>query len=71
MEVQPFQEELDGRRDRCRRFSDAQAPEVAELVVEAGGEIVANVDETWTRPRSIARRERGWNPAFKRNGLHA
>lgn len=53
------------------RFSDAQAPEVAELVVEAGGEIVANVDETWTRPRSIARRERGWNPAFKRNGLHA
>lgn len=33
------------------RFSDDQAPVVAELVREAGGEIVANVDETWTRPR--------------------
>lgn len=54
------------------RFSDDQAPEVAKLVREAGGEIVANVDERWTRPREApAPRRQGWNPAFKRNGLHA
>ncbi len=33
------------------RFQDDQAPEVTDLVREAGGEIVVNVDEAWTRPR--------------------
>lgn len=50
------------------RFSDAQAPEVAELVLEAGGEIVADVDEMLTRPRS-APRAPDWSPTFKRDGL--
>ena len=52
------------------RFSDAQAPEVAELVREAGGEIVANVDESWTRPRVVPRRPR-WKPTIERDGLLA
>lgn len=52
------------------RFSDAQAPEVAELVLEAGGEIVANVDEMLTRPR-VAPRAPDWSPTFKRDGLLA
>jgi hypothetical protein len=45
------------------RFADEQAPEVAEIVREAGGEIVANVDESWTRPRV--------SPTFRRHGLRA
>ncbi len=46
------------------RFSDAQAPEVAELVREAGGEIVANVDESLTRPRANPRGQT-WNTPLK------
>jgi hypothetical protein len=34
------------------RFADERTDEVAKLVREAGGEIVADVDERWTRPRS-------------------
>jgi hypothetical protein len=34
------------------RFSDHDVPEVAQLVHKAGGEIVADVDERWTLPRS-------------------
>ncbi len=52
------------------RFSDAQASEVAELVREAGGEIVANVDETWTRPR-VASWRGTWHSTYKRDGLLA
>jgi hypothetical protein len=52
------------------RFSDAQAPEVAQMVRDAGGEMVANIDEILTRPRVIPRREE-WNRTLKRNGLHA
>ncbi len=52
------------------RFEDDQAAEVAELVCAAGGEIVANVDETWTRPRS-ATSGSGWNPIFRGDRLHA
>lgn len=56
------------------RFADEQVPEVAKLVREAGGEIVANVDESWTRPRvapgrptSLPRRA----PSFRSGGLRA
>jgi hypothetical protein len=34
------------------RFPEHDAAEVAKLVRDAGGEIVANVDERWTLPRS-------------------
>jgi hypothetical protein len=37
------------------RFADELAPKVADLVQAAGGEIVADVDETWTRPREVTR----------------
>lgn len=33
------------------RFAEEQTEKVASLVHEAGGEIVVNVDERWTRPR--------------------
>ena len=52
------------------RFDDAQAPQVAELVRECGGEIVANVDETWTRPRIVSRRP-SWSQSFNRDGARA
>ncbi|HVM31049.1 MAG TPA: hypothetical protein VM305_09835 [Candidatus Limnocylindrales bacterium] len=32
-------------------FPEEQAPRVQEIVRQAGGEIVADVDERWTRPR--------------------
>jgi hypothetical protein len=52
------------------RFEDETAPRVAELVRDGGGEIVANVDESWTRPRSTTRS--AWSTqAFSRDGLHA
>jgi hypothetical protein len=37
------------------RFPDERLPEVTRLVREAGGEIVANLDERLTRPRSETR----------------
>ena len=43
------------------QFSDEEAAAVAELVREGGGEIVANVDETWTRPRVVAH-PTTWDP---------
>ena len=52
------------------RFPDEEAPRVAEIVRECGGEIVANVDESWTRPRAAAERPT-WGPALKRDALHA
>jgi len=35
------------------RVPDEQAAEVTELVRQNGGEVVANVDERWTMPRSV------------------
>jgi hypothetical protein len=52
------------------RFEDEVAPRVAEVVTEAGGEIVANVDETWTRPTPPPRRPT-WSDVYRRDGLHA
>jgi hypothetical protein len=37
------------------RFPDERLPEITRLVREAGGEIVANLDERLTRPRSGTR----------------
>ena len=44
------------------RFADDSADTVVALVREAGGEIVANVDETWTQSRdlSVARPAGRW-----------
>ena len=50
------------------KFADEQAPRVAQLVRESGGEIVANVDESWTRPRVAPRGN--WAPSLNRNGLN-
>ncbi len=43
------------------RFADEEASAVAELVREGGGEIVANVDEKWTQPRSTVQPS-PWSP---------
>ena len=53
------------------RFDDEAAPRVAELVRDGGGEIVANVDETWTRPRPAPLERPAWSQTFSRDGLHA
>ena len=54
------------------RFADEQAPKVTELVHEAGGEIVVNIDESWTRPR-MPSNHRKWSqpPRLNRDGLRA
>lgn len=52
------------------RFTDEIAPRVAEAVRQAGGEIVANVDETWTKPKPAPRRP-SWSDIYRRDGLHA
>jgi hypothetical protein len=36
------------------RVPDERAPEVARIVRESGGEVVADVDERWTQPRTAA-----------------
>ena len=51
-------------------FLDEDAPAVAEFVREVGGEVVANVDETWTRPRVKASRN-PWGSPFRRGSVHA
>lgn len=52
------------------RFADDQAPEVAALVQAGGGEIVVNVDESWTRPRAASNRTM-WGQRLNRDGLRA
>jgi hypothetical protein len=73
--TQPADEPADDCMVLAGRFLDEQAREVADLVREAGGEIVANVDEAWTRPRILQRRPSADRPkttfVFKRNGLNA
>jgi hypothetical protein len=39
-------------------FREEQAPAVAQIVTASGGEIVADVDESWTRPRFAHEAER-------------
>ena len=39
------------------RFPESLAPEVSRVVHETGGQIVADVDEQRTRPRTSGRRE--------------
>ena len=54
------------------RFADDQAAEVSALVRENGGEIVANVDETWTRPRPRpAQGNSGLSSVLRSERLHA
>ena|SRR5687768_9795393 len=52
------------------RFDDRAAAEVAKLVRDAGGEIVANVDEQWTRPRSTLDAS-SWGSSLGKDRLHA
>lgn len=43
------------------RFPDDQASLVMDYVRRAGGEVVANVDERWTRPDPARKPKRGTN----------
>jgi hypothetical protein len=52
------------------RFSENEAAIVAHLISEAGGELVADVDEAWTRPRS-GDSSTPWNAGFGRERVHA
>ena len=52
------------------RFPDRDAAEAAALLRDAGGVIVANVDERWTRPRIVSRRA-SWSQSLNRNGARA
>ena len=51
-------------------FPDNEAAAVTQLISEAGGEVVANVDEEWTRPRTVSQSKQ-WNVGFGRERLHA
>lgn len=76
---EPADQSADQPTDDCMvlagRFLDEQALQVAALVREAGGEMVANVDEAWTRPRMFPRQPSADRSAttfvFKRNGVNA
>jgi hypothetical protein len=52
------------------RFDEDQCFEVADVVRRAGGEIVTNVDESWTRPRNAVRRQM-WGSTLGREGVHS
>jgi hypothetical protein len=49
---------------------DDAAAVVARLISEAGGEVVANVDESLTRPRTNTHSSR-WDAGFGRERMHA
>jgi hypothetical protein len=52
------------------RFPDDEATNVTGWLRDAGGEIVADVDEAWTKPRSHASRP-PWKQTFERGRAHA
>ncbi len=52
------------------RFPDEEALNVTGWLREAGGEIVADVDEAWTKPRSKPATAH-WKPMFERGRVHA
>lgn len=47
------------------RFPDEQAPVVVDLVRREGGEVVADIDEIWTRPRQAQRQSLETQPRGK------
>jgi hypothetical protein len=52
------------------RFPDEEAINVTGWLRDAGGEIVADVDEAWTKPRPHPTSPR-WKPTFDRGRVHA
>jgi hypothetical protein len=52
------------------RFPDDEAPNVIGWLSEAGGEIVVDVDEAWTKPRPQRSRP-SWKTTFERGRVHA
>jgi hypothetical protein len=52
----PGQESSDEYIVLAGRFHDDVAPNVADLIRHNGGEVVTNVDESWTKPRESHRR---------------
>lgn len=51
------------------RFPDQDAAKAAELLRNAGGVIVANIDERWTRPR-IPVTAGAWGSTLRRERVH-
>ena len=51
------------------RFPDQDAAEAAAFLRDAGGEIVANVDERWTRPRAAVT-VHAWGSTLRREQVH-
>jgi hypothetical protein len=51
------------------RFPDQDAAKAAALLRQAGGVIVANVDERWTRPRSSGTGH-AWGSTVRRDRVH-
>jgi hypothetical protein len=52
------------------RFPDEEATDVIGWLREAGGEIVADVDEAWTKPRAH-QSSAPWKQTFQRGRVHA
>ena len=50
------------------RFHDEVASEVADYCRQSGGEVVTNVDETWTKPRPAVKGH-VWSRSLDRDGL--
>ncbi len=49
------------------RCPDQVCAETAALLQDAGGEIVVNVDEQWTRPRAVTQ---PWGSTLRREQVH-
>ena len=64
----PGQESSDEFILLAGRFHDEVAPKVADYVREYGGEVVTNVDESWTKPR-VRAKPQVWSRSLDRNGL--
>jgi hypothetical protein len=64
----PGQEASDEFSVLAGRFHDDVAPKVADFMRLNGGEVVTNVDESWTKPRVPAPRP-SWSSSLGRSGL--
>ena len=51
------------------RCPDQVCAETAEFLRDAGGEIVVNVDEQWTRPRATLAKQ-AWGSTLRREPVH-
>ena len=66
----PGQEASDDFILLAGRFREEVVANVTSCVREHGGEVVTNVDESWTKPRPTPERP-AWSRSLDRNGVHA